>query len=42
MGDGGAGEVTVVTGASTTGGGMFLMRMSSIKTWSVMLPVSWR
>jgi len=32
----------VAMGASMMGGGMFLMGMSSIETWSVMSLVSWR
>jgi len=41
VGDGGVGEVTVATGASMTGRGMFSMGMSLIKMWLVMSPVSW-
>ena len=41
-GDSGAGEVTVATGASTIGRGMFSMGMSSIEMWSVISLVSWK
>ena len=40
-GDGGVGEATVATGASTMGGGMFLRGMSSVEVWSTGLLVSW-
>jgi len=42
VGDGRAGEATVVTGVSTMDRGMFLRGMSLIKTWSVISLVSWR
>jgi len=40
VGDSGAGEVMVVTGASATGGGMFLIGISSNEMWLMMLLMS--